>query len=863
MNHLLITGPPASGKSRAALDRFLSVPDSILLTPTATMAEHVRNELARAGEPVRPSRVVTLAHCLDRWTPLVAAPAPVLHLLIEEALDRARFPHFAPLAEFRDFHRALAALTEETAGLAVGGSFGEDLTRLFREVNAGLAARGMALRNARLRDARPLPGPHVVLDGFFSFSPSELALIDTLAACGALTVTLPDWPGAAPARAHLGALGMTERKLDGVRRSSRVDKFSALTLEHETEEIARRILHEAARGRPFREMGIILRSRGPYGPALETTLGRFGIPVRSYFTDPLAAHPVTQYLGGVVDALLGGWDHEALLPLLRMPVSGIGATPEGDRLDFDLRRQLPGGGPLPDRFSKLDGWRRDRLSPVDWAARLKTLRTLLPEPVITDAVSREQVYVWRSSASALEAFGAALGETALALTGPMPLVKFWKQAKVALALAPLRVPDRRRDVVHIMDVFEARQWELPVVFVCGLLERHFPRYHSEDPLLNDAARRRAGLPTSIDLQAEERFLFDLAMSRATEQTVLSYASFDEKGEKTLPSFFLDGAAVCPHADALRFRTAPRLSRSGQTLDPQQRLAQMHKTLAPTAIESFLQCPFQFFAAKTLRLRPRPPAPRDRMDVLLQGSILHEALAEFTRRPLLGATVFDVVFEDRCRRDRIPRSYRTEAVRLELLRHFEAYIEDRQVKLGWTSRVEEGFSIPLNPLVTITGRIDRLDVSPANQALVIDYKYSAGDKIRQRVEESDAGNLVQGGLYLLAAERQFGLIPAGMFFCGLRNGVTWEGWHAPVPGLEAVGESTTPARLRELMDTAARRATEVHEAIVSGRMAVHPADPDKCVWCDFRDICRVETAIPALTGRGFIALIAPSRQGGDL
>ena len=112
--------------------------------------------------------------------------------------------------------------------------------------------------------------------------------------------------------------------------------------------------------------------------------------------------------------------------------------------------------------------------------------------------------------------------------------------ETALALEPLRVPDARRNVVHVMDAYEARQWELPIVFVCGLIERHFPQYHREDPILGDAARRRAGLDTAADRQIEERFLFELATTRATEETILSYPRFDEQGEDTLPSFFLEG-----------------------------------------------------------------------------------------------------------------------------------------------------------------------------------------------------------------------------------------------------------------------------------------------------------------------------------
>jgi len=157
------------------------------------------------------------------------------------------------------------------------------------------------------------------------------------------------------------------------------------------------------------------------------------------------------------------------------------------------------------------------------------------------------------------------------------------------------------------------------------------------------------------------------------------------------------------------------------------------------------------------------------------------------------------------------------------------------------RVEEKFSYPLNPLLTITGRIDRLDTGPGNQALVIDYKYSAGNKIRERVEESSAGHAVQGGLYLAAAARTFGLDPVAMLFCGLKKDVTWDGWHVSIPGLGSLGTSTTRDALRGLMEDAESAAVRVHEAITSGDIAVRPTDTRKCRWCDYCDICRVESA----------------------
>ena len=825
------------------MERFRSRPGSLLVLPTATMVEHIGHSLARSGVPVRPGEICTLAHFLDQCSLAAAAPAPLLDLLIEQALEKLRPPRFLDVVGFPGFRRALAELFEEAPAAALP----PDLEDLQAEVERNLKVRGMGLRHQRLRSAvdalraETLP-KNIILDGFFTLSAAETALVVGLGGRGPVTITLPDWPGAQGLRNTLLSGGFEEQRLSTALRTGRHSGFSAATIEREAEEIARRVLVLAAEGREFREIGIVLRSREPYAGVMETTLARFGIPARLYFHQPMGSHPALIFLTGVIRAMLAGWDHATLLAAVRMPVSGLGAKPEGDELDFAWRDRLPAVGlPLPvdlEPFARLDEWRRDRLLPVEWSERLKTLRGLLPPPSITDGVDRDQMLLWRSTSAALAAFDAVLDEAAIALaeSGRCGLAEFWKQVETALALEKLRFPDARRNVVHVMDVYEARQWEVPVVFVCGLIERHFPQYHREDPILGDAGRRRAGLDTAADRQSEERFLFELATTRATQETVLSYPRFDDKGDETLPSFFLD--AEFPAAGpSVRPPAGPDLGVGHASEDP-PRFA--HKTLSPTGIESFLQCPFQFFAGKTLRLRRRPPAPRDRLDVLVQGSMLHRALAEWTRAPLLGTAILDEIFKEECVRLRIPEGYRTEAVRLELMRHFRGFLEDDQFALDWSTRTEEKFSYALNTLLSITGRIDRIDTDPGKRAVVIDYKYSAGNRIKERVEDTGEGHAVQGGLYLAAASRTFGLEPAGMLFCGLKKDVVWDGWHVNIPHLAGLGTSATREALQELAENAERAAIQAHEAITAGEIAVRPSDPRKCRWCDYGDICRVES-----------------------
>lgn len=347
-------------------------------------------------------------------------------------------------------------------------------------------------------------------------------------------------------------------------------------------------------------------------------------------------------------------------------------------------------------------------------------------------------------------------------------------------------------------------------------------------------------------------MYEFALSRATEEVVLSYPRFDEKGEDTLRSFFLDQmgppveGSVRPRSRRVVGGVMPAPIQDETLL---RSLADRHRRLSPSSIESFAQCPFKFFASKTLRLHERPPAPRDRLDISTQGTIMHRALAEWIRSPLWGTAVFDQAFGEECSNRRIPLDYRTEAVRLEMLRNFAAFIAGPQSRLpGWTSRMELDFEFALDPGLAIRGRIDRLEENPRGEALVIDYKYSAKNKIRERMGKSEEGQEVQTGLYLLAAERKFGLKPAGMLFCGLRKGITWDGWHLPVAGFEQTGNTCSPEALRDLMNTAAQTATEAHQHILSGRIAAQPADTDQCKWCDFRDACRVET-VAAARGAG--------------
>src|SRR5208283_3571055 len=282
-------------------------------------------------------------------------------------------------------------------------------------------------------------------------------------------------------------------------------------------------------------------------------------------------HAAVRFLANAVDAMLGGWDHARTLAALRL-APRFADSNALDRFDFAVREQIPnaslgglkalaedpGAEALEHKLAALgeiEEWRQFELTPRNWAARLRLLRNLF-RPARPDPAARHGWQVWRSQAAALDLFDQALDETAAALDPrhSIPLDPFWRALKTILRLKPLRFEDGRRNVVHVLSAHEARQWVLPVVFVCGMVNRQFPQAPRQDAFFPDEALRRlnsAGVRvrTAADFEREEWALFDSAVTRATMLVTLSYPTSTGGAEANPPSSFLD-EFLSPVQDAL-------------------------------------------------------------------------------------------------------------------------------------------------------------------------------------------------------------------------------------------------------------------------------------------------------------------------
>lgn len=880
----LILGPPGSGKTRLCLSRLRQALGAgrdtcRLVVPTATMAEHLRNELAREGFVFKPGLVTTFTKFVEPYclaTPAIGTGG--LEILTAEVIERLPLTTYASVRRFAGFRASIVSLLQEfsSAGGCVEhltrAGVEPDFIRVYEAVLAALKQRNLHLRAAQLRQAADriaesgCPGTdELILAGFYSFTAPEQAVIRALNDRVKLTIALAEWAGAQPTLEVLAQLATKTEVLSVTPSATNRVLTVAPTLDTEVAEIARRIVQAHSNGRSWREMGVVVRSEANYVPALRSAFERFGIPSRFYFSAPLADTPAVRYLRAIIDALLSGWDHIATLRALRLPGSRVEFGVSGDRFEFEVLSRAPGTGlarlraiagdsitPVLDSLDALTSWTAGKAFPSTWASRLRGLRSLFRAAEMHDGCRHETAMMWRSHAAALDGFDSALDEAASVLdpATPMELKQFWEAAETVLASSELRVPDHRRDVVHVIDAFEARQWSLPVVFVCGLLEKEFPKYQTEDAILPDAVRRQlqaqgVQLRTSVQRQSDERFLFDLAVTRAREALVLSYPQLNVKGEANLPSFFLQHAKPYVEDMAADVRPTPSRSRAPEpspyilTEAARQRLLARHAHFSPTAIENYLQCPYQFFAQRSLKLEGTPDKPWERLNALVQGNIVHKTLQIARSEHRRVADVFDEVFTSYCKEEHVPEGYRTEAIRLELLHNLELMEADEKLGRGVESRYEQEFKLHFEDGTLIKGVIDRIEVDANGSATVIDYKYRSKVGVQNTKKGHEEQKNVQGGLYLLGAE-SLGYRPAGMVYIGLRREVTFAGWMLP-PHYPEIKQACGPEELQQVMDKAQADSELAIAAIREGRIAPGPADETKCEYCPVAHACRYEVA----------------------
>ena len=493
-------------------------------------------------------------------------------------------------------------------------------------------------------------------------------------------------------------------------------------------------------------------------------LARWGIEPDDSAGRPLALTPPGVLLRRVAELIGAPATPEALLILLKHPLTAGGERGGHLALTARLERRLRGGAPVIDwdalgaalegeAAAAWLGWLRASLAPLEGigaaplgdvvAAHVAAAEALAAGPAGAGAAlwDREAgiraLALLRSLALEADAYGA-------------PITPAEYRALLASLMAASDVPEEAvvtHPGVFIWGTLEARARSADIIILGGLNEGIWPRLPGADPWLNRAMRREIGLPSPerrIGLSAH-----DFQQAAGAGQVILSRATRDADAPTVAARWLLrlenlllglppEGPAALEEARA-RGRTlvaqAARLDRPEATVQaarrpaPRPPLAAFPAELSVTQIETLVRDPYEIYARKVLRLRPLDPIGRQ-PDAMTRGSAIHAMLDAF-----LGATEDGLpenaaeIFRDSAAAE-FARVAPWPAVRAlwiaRLDRAAEWFLlgeEDRRERAAPFARERpgrralDGLAAP----TAVTARADRIDRAADGRYAIYDYK----------------------------------------------------------------------------------------------------------------------------------------------
>lgn len=552
------------------------------------------------------------------------------------ALSESRLDYFAPVARAPSFARAAHATLDELRRMGVPaeaiaplGAGGRDLAELLtiyeEELESAKIADRTELFAAATRILRgeatpPLAGlPLLFLDVPLR-STVEARFVEALVARAPRALwTLPKGDEGTLARleacsrarrteepfepvAQRSGVALTQHHLFDVMDPGAtplgdgVELFSAPGEGREAVEIARRVLAFAERGVPFDEMAILVRSSANYVTALETALGRAGVPA-AFASGVRRPHPSGRALSALVACAaerLSAARFVEYLSLGQVPPTSEEReppfVPSGDET-MPRPRDESAEAPSPAAPVAIRRWEAllVRASIVEgaerWPRRLEGLafeiasereRVLAEDPdgprarllardledlealqsfalpIVEALAAWPAEATWGEWVDLLEALAARALRTPepvlavlaelhpMASVGPIGLDEVLDVIAPRLSSVSIPPPKQRYGRVYVASPEQARGRSFRVVFVPGLAERVFPQKIQEDPLLLDDARVAlgAGLATQADRAALERLRIRLAVGAAREHLVVSYPRIEMGGSRArVPSLY--------------------------------------------------------------------------------------------------------------------------------------------------------------------------------------------------------------------------------------------------------------------------------------------------------------------------------------
>jgi len=432
------------------------------------------------------------------------------------------------------------------------------------------------------------------------------------------------------------------------------------------------------------------------------------------------------------------------------------------------------------------------------------------------------------------------------------------------------------EAVQLLDDQAARYGDFDDITIVGMVENEWPEKPRRNIFYPPGILKSLGWPTEKDRRAaaDARFLELLASS--SRRTVVSTFTLEDDA-LVMRSMQLDEirrarlSTVRAHPiDTARIFLDEALSQENPTLAPFDGVTHEWATLrigrasldAPSfhgsidrqperawsvsALETYLGCPFRFFAQHVLALDEEPD-DEEVMDPRRQGQFIHEVFEQFFKTwhdaghraidadrleeaRLLFADVVEALLANLS-----PAEAGLERTRLlgssaaaglgEAVFRMEAERPVAVVERLLEHRLEGEFTIATTSgprTIALKGKADRLDLLEDGTFRVIDYKLGW---------PPDRARALQLPIYGVCAEQRLGSHRGRRWTLGEAAYLAFKGPRRVVPLFP------TPAKRDEVLAAAQQRLADTVDRIALGEFPPTPDDVFRCETCTFASVCR--------------------------
>lgn len=315
--------------------------------------------------------------------------------------------------------------------------------------------------------------------------------------------------------------------------------------------------------------------------------------------------------------------------------------------------------------------------------------------------------------------------------------------------------------VRLMTAHRAKGLEFEVVYIIGAETGHWGGKRQRDLIkLVPAVYTPNGqddLSAGEDAEADERRLFYVALTRAKQEVLISYSQTSESGRELVPSSFITeikpelkeevetaGLNQAWEENQKVIFTDPALAGEGgvSSLNDKSFVRELFlaQGLSVSALNNYLECPWQYFYRNLIRLPETPSRPQ------LYGIAVHGALADFFNKALereWSSELLLTLFEAHLLKQPLNETDYADLLSKgrESLAGWYAANHER-----WPRNVLTEFKIRgvlLTPDIRLTGVLDKIEfLGSGSEVKVVDYKTKkpmSQNQIMGETQSDDDGN----------------------------------------------------------------------------------------------------------------------------